>query len=104
MNAETFYRRAIALRSKGPLALFSGGEIRKLTAEGQAAGKAAGAQYDADRKAGRATRYCPPPGPRQMASSEFLERLGRITAADRARIDMTEATIRLLAVKFPCTR
>ncbi len=104
MNADNFYRRAVALRSKGPLALFSGKEIRALTAEGHAAGALAGARFDADRKAGRATRYCPPPGPRTMSSNEYLERLGRLPAAERARIDLTEATIRLLAVKFPCRR
>jgi len=31
-----------------------------------------------------------------------MERLAAIPAAERARIDMTEATIRILATKFPC--
>ena len=34
MNAETFNRRAAALMKKGPLALFSRGEIKALTREG----------------------------------------------------------------------
>jgi len=38
MNAEIFYQRAIALQKKGVMALFSGGEIKALTKEGQAAG------------------------------------------------------------------
>jgi hypothetical protein len=37
-----------------------------------------------------------------MDSDEYLERLAQIPAADRSRIDMTEATTRILAAKFPC--
>lgn len=102
MNAQTFYKRATALKNKGPLAIFSGGEIKALMNEGQAAGKAAGAAYDADKKAGRPTRFCPPPGKRQIGSDEYLQRLAAIPAAERARIDMTEATTRILIAKFPC--
>jgi hypothetical protein len=39
-----------------------------------------------------------------MDSREFLQRLGAIPAAERARIDMTEATTRILAGKYPCPR
>ena len=102
MNAQTFYKRATALKKKGPLAIFSGGEIKALMNEGQASGKAAGAAYDADKKAGRPTRFCPPPGKRQMGSDEYMQRLAAIPAAERARIDMTEATTRILIVKYPC--
>lgn len=104
MNAQTFYKRATALKNKGPLAIFSGGEIKALMNEGQAAGKAAGAAYDADKKAGRPTRFCPPPGKRQIGSDEYLQRLAAIPAAERARIDMTEATTRILIAKFPCSK
>lgn len=102
MNAETFYQRATKLQKKGPLALFSRGEINALMAEGQAAGKAARqARLDAA-KAGRKPRYCPPEGPQSMNSNEFMRRLGAIPQAERARIDMTEATTRIMAVRFPC--
>ena len=104
MNAQTFYKRATALKKKGPLAIFSGGEIKALMNEGQASGKAAGAAYDADKKAGRPTRFCPPPGKRQMGSDEYMQRLAAIPAAERARIDMTEATTRILIAKYPCRK
>ncbi|MEA1072084.1 hypothetical protein [Sphingomonas sp. LY160] len=104
MNAESFHARATALKKKGPMALFSGGEIKKLMAEGQAAGKAAGARYDADKKAGRPTRFCPPPGKREMGSTEFMKQLSAIPVADRRRIDMTEAMLRILTAKYPCAR
>jgi hypothetical protein len=104
MNAQTFFKRATALKKKGPLAIFSGGEIKALMNEGQASGKAAGAAYDADKKAGRPTRFCPPPGKRQMGSDEYMQRLAAIPAAERARINMTEATTRILTAKFPCNK
>jgi hypothetical protein len=102
MNAEQFNQRAQALKKKGAMAIFSGGEIKKLMAEGQAAGKAAREQRLAAAKAGRPQRYCPPDGPQSMNSDEFMSRLAAIPQAERARIDMTEATIRILAKKYPC--
>lgn len=104
MNAEAFHKRATALQKKGPLAIFSTGEIKVLMAEGQAAAKASREQRLAAKQAGRKLRYCPPEGPQSMDSDEFMKRLGAIPAAERARIDMTEATNRILAQKFPCKR
>ena len=102
MNAETFNQRIQALKAKGAMALFSGGEIKALTAEGQAAGKAARAQQAAAAKAGQKPRFCPPGQSVSMNSDEFMKRLAEIPAAERERIDMTEATTRILARKFPC--
>lgn len=102
MNAENFLQRANKLKAKGPMALFSGGEIKKLMREGQAAGKASAARAKADKAAGRPARFCAPPGPQKMGSDEYMQRLAAIPRAERARIDMTEATTRIMAAKFPC--
>lgn len=101
MSAETFHQRAQALKKKGAMAIFSRGEIKTLTKEAQAAAKRAREQRLATLKAGGKPRSCPPEGSR-MGSDEFMERLAAIPAAERARIDMTEATIRILATKYPC--
>ena len=101
MNADVFYRRALALKAKGPMALFSG-DLKKLKAEGAAAGESARAERLAAARTGRKPRYCPPADVRGMPATEFLERLGEIPAADRRRIDMKEATNRILAGKYPC--
>ncbi len=53
-------------------------------------------------RSGKKPRYCPPPGKQAMGSDEFMKGLAAIPAPDRARIDMTEATTRILARKFPC--
>ena len=102
MNAESFLQRANKLKAKGPMALFSRGEIKLLMKEGQASGQAASARNKADKAAGRPTRYCAPAGPQKMNSDEYMTRLAAIPRATRQRIDMTEATNRIMAAKFPC--
>ena len=84
------------------MAIFSRGEIKALMKEGQAAGQGARERRLAAVRAGAKPRYCPPEGPGRMDSDEFMKRLAMIPAAERARIDMTEATTRILATKFPC--
>lgn len=102
MNAESFLQRANKLKAKGPMALFSRGEIKVLMNEGQASGQAAAARNKADKAAGRPTRFCAPSGPQRMNSDEYMTRLAAIPRATRQRIDMTEATTRIMAAKFPC--
>ena len=102
MNAEAFLQRANKLKAKGPLAVFSGGEIKALMNEGKASGDAARMQRLAAVKAGRKPRYCPPEGPQKLGSDEFMARLLAIPRADRQRITMTEAMTRILTAKFPC--
>ena len=102
MNAQAFHQRATALQKKGALAIFSRGEIKALMAEGQAAGKKARQQRLAAVAAGQKPRFCPPDQPVSIRSDEFMKRLAAIPPAERSRIDMTEATVRILAVKFPC--
>ena len=102
MNAEAFHKSATSLQNKGPLAIFSGGQIKRLMNEGSAAYGKVAEQRRAALKAGTKPRFCPPAEPSKMGSNEFMSRLSRIPAAERGRIDMTEATNRILAVKFPC--
>jgi hypothetical protein len=101
MSAEQFYRRATALQNKGPLAIFSQREIKALTQEAQAAGKRARDNHLATVKTGQPARFCAPDH-FTMNDKEFMTRLSVIPAADRARIDMTEAMTRIFAAKFPC--
>jgi SLT domain-containing protein len=101
MNAESFYQRASALQRKGFMALFSS-DLKALTNEGKAAGAKARQQRLAEIAAGRKPRYCRPQGPVSIDNNEFMKRLSAIPAADRQLIDMTEATTRILAAKFPC--
>jgi len=101
MNAEVFHKRASALMSKGPFAMMSG-DLKPVMREGQAAAAKARETRLAMVKAGQKPRYCPPEGARGMGSNEFIKGLSAIPAGDRTKIDMTEATTRILARKFPC--
>lgn len=102
MNAEAFHQRATKLKGKGAMAMFSMGEVKALMKEGQAAGLAARNARLAAAKSGRPQRYCPPAGKQTMTSDEFMGALAAIPQAERRRIDMTEATTRILERKFPC--
>lgn len=104
MNAEIYHKRATALMKKGPMALFSRGEIKALVEEGQKAGLKVREQRLAAVKAGGTPRFCPPEGKQGMKSDEFMKRLGAIPQAERERIDMTEALNRISAAKYPCSR
>lgn len=101
MNAETFFQKAKTLQRKGMMALLSR-DVKLLIKEATAAGETARAQRLAALKARRTPRYCPPPGARRMGSDEFMKRLGSMSRAERLRIDMTEAMIRIQVAKFPC--
>jgi len=102
MNAEQFYRRATALQDKGMLAVFSRGEIKSLMGEVQVAAKLAAENRRAAVKAGQPPRFCPPAGSFSMNDKQLMAALGTMPAAERARIDMTEAMTRIFAAKFPC--
>ena len=103
MNAEAFYKKALALKAKGPLAIMSR-ELKPLVREAKAAGLKARAARLAAQAAGRTPRYCPPEGSKRLGHKEFLNGMGAIPFAERVRIDMTEAMTRVLVAKFPCTR
>lgn len=101
MNAEAFYTRAAALEKKGAMAIFSS-DLKLVMNEGKAAAARARATRLAAIKAGQKPRYCPPEGSKGMGSDEYMRGLAAIPVAERARIDMTEATTRILMRKFPC--
>ena len=102
MNAEAFYKKALALKAKGPLAIMSR-ELKPLVREAKAAGLKARATRLATTAAGRKPRYCPPEGSKRLGHREFLKGMGAIPLAERVRIDMTEAMTRVLVAKFPCS-
>ena len=103
MNAEAFYQRSLSLKAKGPLAIFSQGDIKMLMTEAQNAGKAARAARLAAAAAGQPPRACPPEKS-SMGADEFMQRLGAIPLAERKRITMTEAMTRITLARFPCRR
>lgn len=102
MNADTFYQRALKLKKKGALAMFSAGEIKALLKEVKAAGNLVKQTRIAAEKTGGRGRYCPPKGAKRMNSDEYLRELGAMPAVERKAIDLAEATTRMMEKKFPC--
>lgn len=102
MNAESFYKKAMALKAKGKLAALVSRDLKLLIGEARAAGLRARANRVAAAAAGRPTRYCPPDGSKRLGHDEFLAGMGRIPLRERLRIDMLEAMNRVMAAKFPC--
>ena len=101
MNAEIFYKKALALKSKGPMALVSR-DLKPMVNEAKAAGLKVRAARLAAVAAGNKPRYCPPKGSKRMGHDEFLKAMAGIPALERARIDLTEAMTRIMIRKFPC--
>ena len=101
MNAEVFYQKAAGLERKGMMAIFSK-DVKVMLNVGKAAGETARSQRLAALQAKLKPRYCPPPGSQRIGSDEFMQRLAALPRAERLRIDMTEAMIRIMVAKFPC--
>jgi len=76
MNADAFYKRAIALKAKGPLALVSG-DFKPMMREAKATGLHVRSTRLATVKAGKQPRYCPPGGAKRMGAEDFVAALGR---------------------------
>jgi hypothetical protein len=103
MGAEEFYQRAMKLKRKGALAVFSAGEINRLVKEVKFAGETVRRTRLAAEASGKHGRYCPPESKKPMDTDEYLKGLGQIPAAERTKIDLIEATTRILEKKFPCS-
>ena len=101
MNADAFYKRALALKAKGPLALVSR-DFKPMMREARATGLNVRSTRLATVKSGKQPRYCPPEGAKRLQPEEFVGALGKIPATERSRIDLSEAMTRILARKFPC--
>jgi hypothetical protein len=102
INAEEFYQRATKVKKRGPLALLSMKEVKLLVNEVKVAGAQVKETRLAAERAGKKGRYCPPPAAKRMGHEEYVAGIGAIPQAERIKIDLVEATTRMLAKKFPC--
>ena len=103
VTAQNFLDRANRLKSKGPLALFDS-DYKRLKAEAFAAGKSIGDDRVAAERAHRPILYCSPAARAKLGSFEFIDGLEAIPSAERARMSLKDAMIRILQKKYPCHR
>src|SRR5689334_7336073 len=102
-SADNFLERAERLKAKGPFAFFDS-DYGRLKPEATAVGKAIGDDRIAAERAGRPILYCSPSARAQLGSFEFINGLEAIPAAERARMTLKDAMIRVLQRKYPCRR
>ena len=102
-SAQNFLDRANRLKAKGPLALFDG-DYGRLKAEATAAGKSIGDDRIAAEKAHKPILYCSPRARAELGSFEFLDGLEAIPPAQRSRMNVKDAMVRVLQTKYPCRR
>lgn len=102
-SADDFLARAERLKAKGPLAFFDS-DYGRLKAEATAVGKAIGDERIAAARAGKPGLYCSPTPRAELGSFEFIRGLEAIPPAERARMNLKDAMIRVLQVKYPCRR
>ena len=102
-SADNFLARAERLKARGPLAFFDS-DYGRLKAEATAVGKAIGDDRIAAEKAHKPILYCSPSPRAQLGSMEFISGLEAIPAAERARMSLKDAMVRVLQKKYPCRR
>jgi hypothetical protein len=102
-SADNFLQRAERLKAKGPLAFFDS-DYGRLKAEATAVGQAIGDDRIAAERARRPILYCSPDARAQLGSMEFIRGLEAIPPAQRARMTLKDAMVRVLQIKYPCRR
>ena len=102
-TAQNFLDRAHRLKAKGPLAFFDR-DYGRLKAEATAVGQSIGSDRVAAQRAGRPILYCSPKARAQLGSFEFIDGLEAIAPAERSRMSLKDAMIRILQKKYPCPR
>ena len=100
-SAQNFLDRAERLKSKGPLAFFDS-DYGRLKTEATAVGKEIGDDRIAAEKSGKPILYCSPSPRAELGSFEFINGLEAIPSAERARMSLKDAMIRVLEKKYPC--
>ncbi|HEX3423258.1 MAG TPA: hypothetical protein VHS33_07645 [Sphingomicrobium sp.] len=101
VSAQNFLDRAERLKAKGPLAFFDA-DYPRLKSEATAVGKSIGDDRIAAERAGRPILYCSPSARAELGSFEFIRGLEAIPTAERARMSLKDAMIRVLQKKYPC--
>lgn len=99
VNAHAFYSKAMALKAKGAMALFSG-DVKPMKAQMQDAGARVRAENIAAKNRGNPL-YCPTKGAK--GGVQFvLDGLGKIPENRRRQQTLVQAWREVLVTRFPC--
>lgn len=103
MTVDQFLVKAYALKSKGPLALFSS-DLKVVRTEIKAVATSYRADLRAERTTGRAPHSCPPPEGSDAAKikpTDFLAELEKVPPS-RRHISMKTAFYQIMKRRWPC--
>ena len=99
MTVGEFLAKANGLRSKGPMAVFSG-DLGLLRREMTGVAQQLKAEGEQRRAAGLPPRACPPKGVK-MGPTELMSAMNAIPPAERG-ISLKDGFVRAMATRFPC--
>ena len=102
-TAQNFLDRANRLKAKGPFALLDS-DYGRLKGEAVAAGRSIGNDRIAAERAHKPILYCSRNARASLGSFEFIDGLEAIPPAQRAKMSLKEAMLRVLQKKYPCRR
>jgi hypothetical protein len=102
MPVSTFLGKVEALKRKGPLAIFSRAEIKRLGSQIQADGAELRKERLAAKAAGRPQAFCPPEGGVKMTDKDVLVAMEAVPPPQRARTSTKDAMRAYMAKRFPC--
>jgi hypothetical protein len=102
-TAQQFLDRAERLLAKGPLALFDP-DYGRLKSEAVRAGTDIRLEREAAERAGRPIRDCSLRPRADLGNMEFIRALRAMPPAERARLSLKDAMLRVLQRKHPCRR
>lgn len=100
MSVATFLGKAEGLKSKGPLALFSG-DIKLLMNQVKADSAQLRAENKALEAAGKSKHYCLPEGGK-MTEKDIMGAMEAVPAAQRAQTSTKAALRAYIARRHPC--
>jgi hypothetical protein len=103
MPVQTFLAKANALKSRGPLALFSG-DLKLLTNQIKADFAQLRSERLAAQAAHRPTAFCPPAPGVKLTDKDILGAMQAIPAASRPVTDTRDVLRAYMAQRFPCPR
>lgn len=99
MNAEVFYRKAVALEQQGAAAAISS-DLQPVMNAVKSASAAVKAENEAAKKRGKPL-FCPPEKSR-MTSKQALDELRLLGSAKRKSMDVKQAFRAIMIRKYPC--
>jgi hypothetical protein len=101
MSVSVFLAKAEALKSKGPLALFSS-DLKLLEKQIKSDAAELRAERMAAQAAGKPAAFCPPQGGVKLNDRDVLAAMEAVPAAQRPATTTKQVMRSLMAKRFPC--